>query len=96
VAPSHILLASEGKIWTVPPATSWPKIKALLQKPELNFSFTSNRSSETRIGFIQCFSFFFVRSWDNTWHHRRRSYADLFHADPSDLVVRLGMLDLLG
>jgi ABC-type multidrug transport system ATPase subunit len=35
VAPSQILLVSEGKIWTVPPATSWSEIRALLQKPEL-------------------------------------------------------------
>lgn len=34
VAPSQILLVSEGKIWTVPPATSWPEIRVLLQKPE--------------------------------------------------------------
>jgi ABC-type multidrug transport system ATPase subunit len=35
VVPSQVLLVSEGKIWTVPPATSWPQIKVLLQKPEL-------------------------------------------------------------
>jgi len=35
VAPSQILLVSEGKIWTVPPAISWSEIRALLQKPEL-------------------------------------------------------------
>jgi ABC-type multidrug transport system ATPase subunit len=35
VVPSQILLVSEGKIWTVPPATSWPRIKVLLQKREL-------------------------------------------------------------
>jgi ABC-type multidrug transport system ATPase subunit len=35
VAPSQIILVSEGKIWTVPPATSWSEIRALLQKPEL-------------------------------------------------------------
>jgi ABC-type multidrug transport system ATPase subunit len=35
VAPSQILLVSQGKIWTVPPATSWPEIRVLLQKPEL-------------------------------------------------------------
>ena len=35
VVPSQVLLISEGKIWTVPPATSWPQIKVLLQKPEL-------------------------------------------------------------
>src|SRR5271166_948052 len=34
VAPSQILLVSEGKIWTVPPATSWSEIRILLQKPE--------------------------------------------------------------
>ena len=34
VAPSQILLVSEGKIWTVPPATSWPEIRVLLQKPK--------------------------------------------------------------
>ena len=31
VAPSQILLVSEGKIWTVPPSTSWPEIRVLLQ-----------------------------------------------------------------
>ena len=35
VAPSQILLVSEGKIWTVPPATSWSEIRVLLQKPKL-------------------------------------------------------------
>ena len=35
VAPSQILLVSEGEIWTVPPATSWSEIRVLLQKPEL-------------------------------------------------------------
>jgi zinc/manganese transport system ATP-binding protein len=35
VTPSQILLVSEGKIWTVPPATSWPEIKVLLHKPKL-------------------------------------------------------------
>ena len=35
VVPSQVLLISGGKIWTVPPATSWPQIKVLLQKPEL-------------------------------------------------------------
>jgi ABC-type multidrug transport system ATPase subunit len=35
VAPSQILLVSEGKIWAVPPATSWPEIRALLKKPKL-------------------------------------------------------------
>jgi ABC-type multidrug transport system ATPase subunit len=34
VAPSQILLVSEGKIWTVPPATSWSEIRALLQSPK--------------------------------------------------------------
>ena len=34
VAPSQILLVSEGKIWTVPPATSWSEIRALLQRPK--------------------------------------------------------------
>jgi zinc/manganese transport system ATP-binding protein len=34
VAPSQILLVSQGKIWTVPPATTWPEIRMLLQKPE--------------------------------------------------------------
>jgi ABC-type multidrug transport system ATPase subunit len=32
VAPSQILLVSDGKIWPVPPWTSWPEIRALLQK----------------------------------------------------------------
>ena len=35
VAPSQIILVSEGKIWTVPPATSWSEIRVLLQKPKL-------------------------------------------------------------
>ena len=35
VTPSQILLVSEGKIWTVPPATSWPEIKVLLHKPQV-------------------------------------------------------------
>jgi len=35
VAPSQILLVSEGKIWTVPAATSWSEIRVLLQKPKL-------------------------------------------------------------
>ena len=35
VAPSQILLVSEGKIWTVPPATSWSEIRVLLQRPKL-------------------------------------------------------------
>jgi len=35
VAPSQILLVSGGEIWTVPPSTPWPEIRALLQKPQL-------------------------------------------------------------
>jgi zinc/manganese transport system ATP-binding protein len=35
VAPSQILLISEGKITTVPPTTSWPEIRVLLHKPQL-------------------------------------------------------------
>jgi ABC-type multidrug transport system ATPase subunit len=35
VEPSQILLVSEGKIWTVPPVTSWSEIRVLLQKPRL-------------------------------------------------------------
>jgi zinc/manganese transport system ATP-binding protein len=35
VAPSQILLVSEGKIWTVPPSTSWPEIRSLLHQPKL-------------------------------------------------------------
>ncbi len=35
MAPSQILLVSEGKIWSVPPATSWSEIRVLLQKPHL-------------------------------------------------------------
>ena len=35
VAPSQILLVSCGEIWTVPPSTPWPELRALLQKPEL-------------------------------------------------------------
>ena len=35
MAPSQIILVSEGKIWTVPPATSWSEIRVLLQKPHL-------------------------------------------------------------
>lgn len=35
VAPSQIILVSEGKIWTVPPATSWSEIRVLLQRPKL-------------------------------------------------------------
>jgi ABC-type multidrug transport system ATPase subunit len=34
VAPSQIVLVSEGKIWTVPPTTSWSEIRVILQKPE--------------------------------------------------------------
>jgi ABC-type multidrug transport system ATPase subunit len=33
VAPSQILLVSAGKIWTVPPDTSWADIRTLLQTP---------------------------------------------------------------
>jgi zinc/manganese transport system ATP-binding protein len=33
--PSQILLVSGGEIWTVPPATSWSEIRALLQRPNL-------------------------------------------------------------
>jgi zinc/manganese transport system ATP-binding protein len=33
VAPSQILLISDGKIWAVPPATAWSEIRVLLQKP---------------------------------------------------------------
>jgi ABC-type multidrug transport system ATPase subunit len=33
VAPSQILLVSKGKIWTVPPSTSWSEIRVLLQQP---------------------------------------------------------------
>jgi ABC-type multidrug transport system ATPase subunit len=32
VQPSQILLVSRGKIWTVPPSTPWPEIRASLQK----------------------------------------------------------------
>lgn len=35
VQPSQILLVSQGKIWTVPPATPWPEIRALLQRAEI-------------------------------------------------------------
>ena len=35
VAPSQILLVSEGKIWPVPPEMSWSEIRVLLQKPKL-------------------------------------------------------------
>ena len=34
VTPSQILLVSKGQIWTVPPATSWPELRALLQQPQ--------------------------------------------------------------
>src|SRR5258707_12397244 len=34
VHPSQILLVSRGKIWTVPPSTPWPEIRASLQKAE--------------------------------------------------------------
>ena len=34
VAPSQILLVSEGKIWTVPPQTAWSEIRVLLQRPK--------------------------------------------------------------
>jgi ABC-type multidrug transport system ATPase subunit len=33
VQPSQILLVSRGEIWTVPPSTPWPQIRALLQQP---------------------------------------------------------------
>jgi zinc/manganese transport system ATP-binding protein len=32
VEPSQIVLVSHGEIWTVPPSTPWPEIRALLQK----------------------------------------------------------------
>jgi ABC-type thiamine transport system ATPase subunit len=35
VAPSQIILVSEGKIWTVLPSTSWSEIRFFLQKPKL-------------------------------------------------------------
>jgi len=35
VEPSQILLVSHGEIWTVPPSTPWPQIRALLQKGEI-------------------------------------------------------------
>jgi ABC-type multidrug transport system ATPase subunit len=35
VAPSQILLISGGKIWTVPPATSWSEVRALLQNSQV-------------------------------------------------------------
>jgi ABC-type multidrug transport system ATPase subunit len=35
VEPSQILLVSHGEIWTVPPSTPWPEIRALLQKTEI-------------------------------------------------------------
>jgi ABC-type multidrug transport system ATPase subunit len=34
VAPSQIILVSQGKIWTVPPATSWSEIRVLLEKAQ--------------------------------------------------------------
>jgi ABC-type multidrug transport system ATPase subunit len=33
VEPSQIVLVSHGEIWTVPPSTPWPEIRALLQQP---------------------------------------------------------------
>jgi ABC-type multidrug transport system ATPase subunit len=33
VQPSQILLVSAGRIWTVPPSTPWPEIRATLRKP---------------------------------------------------------------
>jgi ABC-type multidrug transport system ATPase subunit len=35
MAPSQILVVSRGKIWSVPPATSWPEIRVLLQTPKV-------------------------------------------------------------
>jgi ABC-type multidrug transport system ATPase subunit len=35
MAPSQILLVSMGRIWTVPPETSWSEIRVLLQQPTL-------------------------------------------------------------
>jgi zinc/manganese transport system ATP-binding protein len=35
VAPSQIILVSEGKIWTVPPETPWTQIAALLQNRQI-------------------------------------------------------------
>ena len=35
VAPSQILLVSEGRIWAVPPEMSWSEIRVLLHKPKL-------------------------------------------------------------
>jgi hypothetical protein len=35
MAPSQILLVSMGRIWTVPPETSWSEIRVLLQQPRL-------------------------------------------------------------
>ena len=35
VEPSQILLVSDGMIWPVPPATTWPEIRVLLQTPSL-------------------------------------------------------------
>jgi ABC-type multidrug transport system ATPase subunit len=34
VAPSQILLVSQGEIWTVPPTTSWSEIRVLLERSE--------------------------------------------------------------
>jgi zinc/manganese transport system ATP-binding protein len=34
VEPSQILLVSRGRIWTVPPSTPWPEIRALLQESQ--------------------------------------------------------------
>jgi zinc/manganese transport system ATP-binding protein len=33
VEPSQIVLVSHGEIWTVPPSTPWPEIRAFLQQP---------------------------------------------------------------
>jgi len=35
MAPSQVILVSQGKIWTTPPATPWPEIRVLLQTPQL-------------------------------------------------------------
>jgi ABC-type multidrug transport system ATPase subunit len=35
VAPSQILLVSDGKIWAVPPTTSWSEVRTLLQTSQL-------------------------------------------------------------
>jgi zinc/manganese transport system ATP-binding protein len=34
VAPSQILVVSHGKIWTVPPTTSWSEIRVLLERSD--------------------------------------------------------------